>query len=74
MSSATEVLLNMADKANISTANITVVSLIPFEDDLFIIDPIASIIFILKFYAVKTYTIHICISMILIENLRKQLL
>ena len=41
MSPAIEVLLNMADKANISTANITVVSLIPFEDDLFIIDPVS---------------------------------
>jgi hypothetical protein len=41
MSSATEVLLSMADKANTSTANITVVSLIPFEDDLFIIDPVS---------------------------------
>ncbi len=37
MSSAIEVLLNTADKANINTANITVVSLNPLEDGLFIL-------------------------------------
>lgn len=37
MSSATEVLLNIADKANIKTANITVVSLNPLEEGLFIV-------------------------------------
>ena len=49
MSPAIEVLLNMADKANTNTANITVVSLIPFEDDLFIIDPASKDFFIIKF-------------------------
>ncbi len=37
MCAATEVLLNMADNANTNTANITVVSLIPFGEDLLII-------------------------------------
>jgi len=36
LSPAVEPLLNNADTANINTANITVVSLIPRDDDLFI--------------------------------------
>jgi hypothetical protein len=47
MSSATEVLLNIADKANTNTANITVVSLTPFEDDLFIIQSCQQVLFLL---------------------------
>ena len=39
MSSAIEGLLNIAVTANINTANITVVSLKPLEDDLFIFIP-----------------------------------
>ena len=44
MSSAIEELLNTADTANINTANITVVSLIPLEDDLFILYPARQVI------------------------------
>lgn len=36
---ATELLLITADSANIITANITVVSLIPRDDDLFMVFP-----------------------------------
>jgi len=53
LSSAIEVLLNAADNANTNTANITVVSLIPFEDDLLIILSCAGIFFIVKLYSMK---------------------
>jgi chorismate mutase len=49
MSSAIEELLNIADTANTNTANITVVSLIPLEDDLFIIFPARQVIKIIIF-------------------------
>jgi len=54
MSSAIEELLNTADTANINTANITVVSLIPLEDDLFILYPARQVINIFIFCILNT--------------------
>ena len=54
MSSAIEELLNIADTANTNTANITVVSLIPLEDDLFIKIPVRQVINIIIFCILNT--------------------
>ena len=48
LSPAIEILLNAAETANTITAKITVVSLIPLGDDLFINVPVSGVIFIIS--------------------------
>ena len=61
VSSAIEELLNIADTANITTANITVVSLNPREDDLFILFPVRDNVccsFFIQHTTIRTYMIN----------------
>jgi hypothetical protein len=58
MSSAIEILLNAAETANTITAKITVVSLIPREDDLFINIPVSGVL-LLFLHLYKTQPIYL---------------